>query len=120
MLRIGFSRIFRQQAKLRDMFTQFGKLVFAVHQHAGKPAEVVQAEVVHLQPAAIDTQNRPHIAHRGDRHIADVQHPRIWPQPPHALRDDRRRVGVVHDPGFFVRVAIDQIDKLHHRQDRSP
>ena len=119
MLRIGFSRVFRQQAKLCDMLTQLGQLVFAVHQHAGKPAEVVQAEVVDLQLVAIDTQNCPHIAHRGHRHIADIQHPRVRAQTPHALRDDRCRVGIVHDPGFFMRVAIDQIDKLHHRQDRA-
>ena len=119
MLRVGFSRIFRQQAKLRDMLTQRRELVFAVHQHAGKPAEVVQAEVVHFQFMTIHAQNGAHIAHRGNRHIADVQHPCVRAQAAHAFRDDRRRVGVVHDPGFLMRVAIDQIDKLHHRQDRA-
>ena len=119
MLRIGFSRIFRQQAKLRDMLTQRRELVFAVHQHAGKPAEVVQAKIVHLQFMTIHAQNGTHIAHRGNRHIADVQHACVGAQATHTLSDNRRRVGVVHDPGFLVRVAIDQIDKLHHRQDRA-
>ena len=119
MLRIGFGGVFRQQAKLRDMFAQFGQLVFAVHQHAGKPAEVVQAEIVHLQLVAIHAQNGAHIAHCGDGHIADVQHPRVRAQAAHAFRHDRCRVGVVHDPGFFMRVAIHPIDKLYHRQDRA-
>ena len=117
MLRVGFRGIFRQQAKLRDMFTQLRQLVLAVHPHAGKPAEMVEAKIVHLQFMAIHAQNGAHIAHRGNRHIADVQHACVGAQATHALSDNRRRVGVVHDPRLFVRVAFHPIDQLYHRQD---
>ena len=119
MLRVGFGRVFRQQAKLRDMFTQLRQLVLAVHPHAGKPAEMVEAKIVHLQFMTIHAQNGAHIAHRGDRHIADIQHACVGTQATHALGDDRRRVGVVHDPRLFVRVAFHPIDQLYHRQDRT-
>ena len=119
VLRVGFGGIFRQQTKLRDMFTQLRQLVLAVHQHTGKPAEVIQPKVVHLQLAAINPQNGSHVTHCSNRHIANIQHAGVWPQTTHPLCDDCRRVGVVYDPCFFMRVAIYQIDKLDHWQDRT-
>ncbi|MNY57845.1 hypothetical protein D3C86_1941090 [compost metagenome] len=115
MLRVGFGRVFRQQAVFRDVATQFRQSVDAVHQYAGKPAEVVQAKIVDFQLVTIDTQNRAHIAHRRHRHIADIQYAGIWAQAAHAFCHNCRRVGVVHDPRFLVSVTLDQVDKLHHR-----
>ncbi len=48
VLRIGLRGILGEQAKLRHVTTHLGQAVFPVHQDAGKPAEVVQAKVVHL------------------------------------------------------------------------
>ncbi|MND77422.1 hypothetical protein D3C80_691030 [compost metagenome] len=117
MLRIGFGRVFGQQPKFGNVAAQLRQSVDAVHHHARKPAEVIQAKVIDFQLVAIDAQNRPHIAHRRHRHIANVEHACVRTQTAHTFCHNRRRVGVVHNPGLLVGETLDKIDQLNHRQD---
>ncbi len=66
---------------------------------------------------AIDPQNSADVTHRRHWHITNIQHPRVRTQAAYPFGHNRRRVGVVHDPCFFIRILLYQVDKLDHRQD---
>ena len=106
--------IFRHVAVFGHILLEFLGHVFAVEADLGEPAEVVEAEVIHLQVVAVAAQDLGHVALDGHRHIADVQDAGVGTQLEGRLGHDGRRVGVVDDPvgGFGPLFAV--VDQFHH------
>ena len=83
------------------------------------PSEVVQAIIAIAEIAVVlEPAHRCHDVHQGNRHVADVDDPRIGTKPPCRFRDDCGRVRIVEHPGIG-RILFHVIHEPDHAADRA-
>ena len=81
--------------------------------NAGPPAEVVQAEVAHIQILGVLIHNVGHAGLGGDGHIANIDDACFGTHNAAGFGYDGSGVGVIQNPAVR-RILIHVIDDLHH------
>ena len=110
---LGLNGLLGQIAVFADIVNELGGVVGAVLVlHAGPPAKVVQAVVLHVQVLGGLAHDVAHAAQGAHRHIADVDDLGVGPQHTAGLCHDGGRVGVVEHPAVGA-VLFHVVDQLH-------